>query len=151
MNIGTSSQLGKLGFFHCRGNGDILLRHGLRFTNEVDYVSLNSLLRTITRSFQATVYTLTILKNRAPKDFSPGELCELKLILVACKFIVSCAKITDFIIPKVKPKNTDVDLLTRHVEFCTVALIYHIFCRTFQQTGRQGFRGATLTNWRRQL
>ena len=52
MNTGKSSQLGKHGFDSLHNltwfwyyNKDILLRHWLRFTNEVDHTSLNSLLR----------------------------------------------------------------------------------------------------------
>ena len=51
MNTGKSSQLGKHGFGVLHNftsayyeNEDILLRHWLHFTNEVDYISLNSLL-----------------------------------------------------------------------------------------------------------
>ena len=52
MNTGESSQLGKHAFgslhnltWSCYQNEGILLRHWFRFTNEVDYTSLNSLLR----------------------------------------------------------------------------------------------------------
>ena len=52
VNIGKNSQLGKHGFgslhnlkWTCYLNEDILLRHWLRFTNEVVQISLNSLLR----------------------------------------------------------------------------------------------------------
>ena len=52
VNTGKRSQLGKYGFgllhnltWSCYHNEGILLRHPLRSTNEVDYISLNSLLR----------------------------------------------------------------------------------------------------------
>ena len=52
VNIGKNSQLGKHGFgslhnlnWPCYLNEDILLRRWLRFINEVDQISLNSLLR----------------------------------------------------------------------------------------------------------
>ena len=59
VNIGENSQLGKHGFgslhnlkWTCYLNEDILLRHWLRFTNEVDQISLNSLLRFLRLKFE---------------------------------------------------------------------------------------------------